>query len=119
MFTPKQEKGQEGEQLAADYLQAKGYRLLARNFRRGRSEVDLIVSDGRFLVFVEVKLRTDTRFGFPEQAVDQSKRHCLLRAARSFLHEQPDLGLLLRFDVVSIDYEQGAPRLLHFEDAFH
>lgn len=113
------EKGREGEQLALAYLQGKGYALLAANYRYKRSEIDLIVSDGKFLVFVEVKMRKNYAFGYPEQAVTPQKEQMILRAAEQFMASNPS-ALWPRYDIVSILSADGhtAQEIVHLEDAF-
>ena len=67
------ELGQEGEQLAANYLKNKGWSILKMNYRFSRSEIDLIASKNDLLIFVEVKTRTNTSYGLPEDFVDEQK----------------------------------------------
>jgi putative endonuclease len=83
----KQLLGQEGERLAEQYLKRKGYKVVERNYRCLSGEVDLIVLDQRVIVFVEVKTRTDDRFGTPFDAVEMRKQQKMIRAAQFFLHE--------------------------------
>src|SRR2546428_6795733 len=77
--------GEEGERAAARFLEARGYRILERNYRTRRGEIDLIAEDGRMLVFVEVKVRLDDRFGGPAAAITRAKQARIARLA------QPDL----------------------------
>ena len=117
--------GDRGEALAAAYLEAQGYRILERNYRFQRSEVDLVCFEpaadyeqGGDLVFVEVKTRTGTGFGRPEEAVTDDKKRHLLRAAEAYLHENRMDGAPCRFDVVSVLLDEAPPRIEHFKDAF-
>ncbi|HID55979.1 TPA: YraN family protein, partial [Candidatus Poribacteria bacterium] len=64
----KKEIGLLGEEIAADFLRRKGYRLLERNIRIGRGEIDLVALDGETLVFVEVKTRKGLRYGHPSES---------------------------------------------------
>src|SRR5438093_12977633 len=66
--------GEEGERAAARFLEARGYRILARNYRTRRGEIDLIAEDGRVLEFVAVKVRLDERFGVPAAAITRTKQ---------------------------------------------
>ena len=66
--------GLKGEILATDFLIKKGYAILARNWRHGREEIDLIAWQNNVIVFVEVKARNSNHFGFPEEAVSSSKQ---------------------------------------------
>lgn len=117
--------GDRGEALAAAYLEARGYRILERQYRFERAEVDLVCfepaaryEDGGELVFVEVKTRTGTGFGRPEEAVDEEKKRNMIRAAGAYLHEHRMDGMPCRFDVIGIVLGAGEPQIEHFRDAF-
>ena len=73
--------GQQGEQLAAEYLQREGMRILARNWRCSEGEIDIVAADRRVLVACEVKTRSGTRYGTPLEAVTRKKRNRLRRLA--------------------------------------
>src|SRR2546425_10313239 len=77
--------GEEGERAAARFLEARGYRILERNYRTRRGEIDLIAEDGRMLVFVEVKVRLDDRFGGPAAAITRAKQARIARLAPQHL----------------------------------
>ncbi|WP_400192516.1 YraN family protein [Hymenobacter sp. B81] len=110
--------GAAGEQAAADYLAARGYELLARHYRHGRAEIDLIVrQDSRCLVFVEVKVRSDLRYGYPEQSVTPAQQQRVRRAAEHYLLSTNWPGLV-RFDIVALTPTTAGFRIDHFEDAF-
>lgn len=103
------------EQLAAEYLEQKGYRILERNYYTRTGEIDLIARDGRYLVFVEVKYRKDARDGHPLEAVDSRKQGRIRRAAQVYLHARKlPLDTPCRFDVVGILGEE----VTHVEDGF-
>lgn len=109
-----------GEEQAAVFLEAKGYKILSRRFRvTARDEVDLIARQGEILVFIEVKTRKSEAFGRPVAAVDRRKRHCLSRAAVRYLQR---LGkpVNFRFDVVEVVGASGCPdpEIRHIESAF-
>ena len=113
------ELGRRGEEAAAVYLERRGYDILERNWTCVAGEADLVVTDGDYLVFVEVKTRTDTEKGFPAEAVTAKKREKYERIAAVFLqnHRISDIGV--RFDVVSI-IAYGADRafIKHHINAF-
>ncbi len=112
------ETGARGEQLAEVYLKDHGYEILHRNWRHGHKEIDIIALDGAMLVFVEIKARSDFRFGFPEESVDRRKQSHIRIAAAAFLEEFPDYRTV-RFDVVAIVFSGGAiEELKHLIDAF-
>ena len=113
------ETGKRGESLAAEFLEGKGWRIVERNFRAGRGEIDLIAWVGeRLLVFVEVKTRSGDGFGGPEEAVDARKQDLLARTAGVYM-EQIDYDWEIRFDIVAVLLRKGsAPEIRHVEDAF-
>jgi putative endonuclease len=112
--------GDHGERLAATHLEEAGYRLLDRNYRHDRNEVDLVCrdpADGE-IVFVEVKTRTGEGFGPPEASVTQEKQASLIAVARAYLHEEELEGTSARFDVVGIMISGDEPRVEHYQNAF-
>ncbi len=96
--------GLEGEDRAAEYLEAKGYRIVARNVRADRVEIDLVARKGSLLVFVEVKARHGTSHGLAAEAVDARKQRRLRRGAWAWLETDPEAARGTRgrrFDVVT------------------
>ena len=118
------ETGRLGEDVAVDLLEAKGYRILDRNYRFSREEVDIVAfqptpkNDGGMLVFVEVKARRGTGFGRPEDAVDKAKQLAIRRVAEAYLHERRLMPAPVRFDVIAVLLGDGEPEIEHFENAF-
>ncbi len=110
--------GREAEALAAAHLERLGLTILARNLRTPAGELDLVAREGRTLVFVEVKARSGEAFGAPEEAVDTAKQARLIQAARAYLALQGGPPPPCRFDVVAVDFTEGAPRMRHLRDAF-
>jgi len=117
---PRRALGALGEAQAAEHLARQGYRIVGRNVRAGGVEIDLIVERARILAFVEVKTRSSTRFGRPEEAVDARKQARLVRGALAWMREHPSRRRRRpRFDVVSIVAVPGTPiQLRHVEGAF-
>lgn len=110
--------GRKGEELATEYLRQKHYRILERNWRHSRCEVDIIAQDSRTIVFVEVKTRTSADFGAPETSVDHGKQQMLNTAAQAYLEQfAPDSPL--RFDVIAVQLGAKRPVIEHFVDAFY
>jgi|SRR5208283_733188 len=109
--------GQEGEDIAADYLKGKGYKILHRNYRTPLGEADIIVSDNDILVFVEVKTRKGTSFGEPFEAVDFRKQGKIRKIALYYL-KLHNFEKQVRFDVVSIVCSNGNPDIKHIIEAF-
>lgn len=110
-----------GEALAAEYLRKKRYKLIATNYRCRFGEIDLIVENRKYLVFVEVKLRKSDRFASAFEHVDHHKQQKLRTTAELYLSEFPT-QLQPRFDVIEIYAPQGTetlrPQIHHMEDAF-
>jgi putative endonuclease len=112
----KDELGKYGEQLAADYLQRGGLRILARNWRCAEGEIDLVAADRRVLVAVEVKTRSSTAFGTPLEAVTRKKRSRLRRLAVQWVVANGVLFDEVRVDVVEVlKDEQGGYSLDHIK----
>ncbi|GAB6183354.1 YraN family protein [Thermodesulfovibrio hydrogeniphilus] len=105
--------GREGEKLAAEYLNKKGYKILETNFRTKFGEIDIVAKNKDFIVIVEVKTRLSDKFGEPELAVDYRKQQKLKKLALYYLKhigkEYP-----VRFDVIAIKGSE----IHHIEDAF-
>ena len=110
--------GDQGESIAINHLINKGYKILESNWRVGRLEVDIIAMDDDILVFIEVKTRNTSYFGFPENAVNNKKKRFLTNAANAFINHG-NLDNENRFDIVSIIIENEQFELEHIEDAFY
>lgn len=110
-----------GESLAATYLQKKRYKLVATGYRCRFGEIDLIVTDRRYIVFVEVKLRKSDKFASAMDFVDQRKQNRIRTTAEIYLNQNPT-DLQPRFDVIEIYAPYGMdtpkPEIHHLEDAF-
>lgn len=117
-MSDKIKKGKEAEMTAADFLMSKGYEIVARNYRHKRSEIDLIVKKGNWLVFVEVKMRSSDAFGYPEEFVDYKKAKNILAGADEYTFANDWQGNV-RYDIVAIREMNGKKEIVHIEDAFH
>jgi len=113
--------GNWGESLAATFLRAKGYQVVAMGYRSRYGEIDLIATDAAFVAFVEVKTRKGAAFATAREFVDGRKMERIRTTAEFWLLEHPS-ALQPRFDVIEIYAPQGAetrePEILHLEDAF-
>ena len=111
--------GQSGEDLAAAFLEKKGWKIVERNWRGGRGEVDIIAwAADQLLVFVEVKTRSSEIFGGPEGAIDARKQQILAYTAGLYM-ESIGYEWEIRFDVISVILRRGVLLdLRHVEDAF-
>ncbi len=94
--------GQRCEEIAVEYLRAQGYRIIERNVRMRFGEIDAVARDGDTLCFVEVRARSSTRFGWPEESVTPLKRRRLVRLAQGYLQRLRGHAGPVRFDVLSI-----------------
>lgn len=97
-----------GEDLAADYLRKAGYVILHRNWRRGHREVDLVAEKKGLLHFVEVKTRSGTQFGLPEERVNREKVRNLMQVAAAYLQVFPQWKRF-QIDILSINLKQNKP----------
>jgi len=113
------ETGIKGEQIAENFLLKKGFHVLFRNWRFEKKEVDIIAEKDGLLVFVEVKTRKNSFFGFPEESVSPSKVGFLKTAAEAFLFNYPEYTRM-QFDIISIIMANGdVKEIQHIEDAFY
>lgn len=112
--------GRRAEAAAAALLEAKGLRIVARNWRLPTGELDLVADDGGTCVFVEVRSRTGTAFGHPLEAVTAHKRARVVRAARHYLAEVGPKADGFRFDVVGVLFAttDAEPECFHVPNAF-
>ncbi|HLT74164.1 MAG TPA: YraN family protein [Ohtaekwangia sp.] len=111
------ETGNQGETLAARYLKEKGYEILARNYRHGKAEIDLIVQKDNWVLFVEVKTRKSSDYGQPEDFVMTQQAGRIFDAAEEWIFSTNWQGHI-RFDVVSVKPGE-TPEIEHFEDAIN
>ena len=109
--------GARGEEAAARLLESRGLRILHRNLRLGRLELDLVCEQGDTLVFVEVKARGAGSLGGPADGLTAQKCERLLRAARQYLSLHDEWSRPCRFDLVAVWQEGGALRAEHVENA--
>ncbi len=110
--------GNEGERVTADYLIARGYHVLERNFRCRGGEVDLIALDGATLVFVEVKMRRSLSRGAPIEAVTALKAGRVRKAASVYLAYSGRVFHRIRFDVVCVMKSAKNTDITHLKAAF-
>lgn len=111
--------GQEAEELAVRFLRRSGYKILARNLRLGRYEIDIVARDGDTIAFVEVRSRRAPDPVPPEDTVGYTKRRHLTGAANSYMARFPAPETYYRFDIVAIVFpEKGKPEITHLVDAF-
>ncbi len=104
-MTTRRDLGDFGERVAAAHLEAKGYRIIATNFRVREGEVDLVAERGGVVAFVEVKTRRGDAMGSAVESIDAHKAKRLLLAAEAFAQEHPELPPGRRIDLIAIDLD--------------
>jgi len=114
------QRGAAAEELAAQYLQVRGLKIIARNLRCKAGELDLVCLDGEALAIVEVRQRGSAEFGGALASVTWTKQRKIMRAAQFFLRREKEWkNLALRFDVLAIEgLPDGAHRIDWVKDAF-
>lgn len=112
--------GEMGERLAADHLEARGYRIRERNFRCREGEIDIIAERDGCLAFVEVKTRRSSSMGETAEAVTPSKAATIFSVAEAYCQDRADLPADRRIDVVTVELspEGRLRRVEHIENAF-
>lgn len=110
------ETGNKAEEMAAEFLTKKGYEILDRNYTHGKGEIDIIAEKDGWLVFVEVRARSEVLHGFPEQTISKSKANLIIKTAEQYIYDNDWRGKV-RFDIVAITVKQYF-EIKHFEDAF-
>ena len=111
------EIGDKGEKLAAYYLEQKGYTILETNYRYKRTEIDLIGLKDSTIVFFEVKVRSSTDYGYPEEAVSENQTKRIITAAEHYM-ENRSWDKNIRFDIIAITLKPDID-IVQFEDAFY
>ncbi|WP_313502401.1 YraN family protein [Kaistella carnis] len=110
--------GNLAEQLAADFLEKKGYKILVKNFRYQKAEIDIIASFENLIIIVEVKARGSDVFMEPQEAVTKKKIKSLVMAADFFMKDR-NLDQEVRFDIIAVlPDERKKLQITHLEDAF-
>ncbi len=110
--------GSNAEEMACRILAERGYKIVKRNYQIRGGEIDIITEREGVLVFVEVKARYSHDFGLPVESITRSKIGFLKRAAQFYIHRNHLYEQLARFDVVTIDYVLGNPKVEIIENAF-
>ncbi len=111
------ELGDKGEQLAIDFLIKNDYKILEKNYRYLKAEVDIIAQKENTLAVIEVKTRSSDYFGNPQDFVNPKKIKLMLSAIDNYVVEK-DLDVEVRFDIIAIIHQQNNTKIEHLEDAF-
>lgn len=110
--------GKKGEEMAVAFLKEKKYIILALNWRSKHGEIDIICQQDKTIVFVEVKTRTNTKFGYPEEAVSAHKQKMMIQTADAFLETLHSYEAI-RYDIIAIRMNRNKkPEVYHIQDAF-
>lgn len=109
--------GNDGENMAVDFLIKKGFEIVRRNYKFRRAEIDIIARKENWTIFVEVKTRTYSYYGNPEEFVDHDQARRIFQAAEEFIFSTDWKGHI-RFDIISIKLGTD-PEIRHFEDAIN
>ena len=109
--------GKKGEDLAIDFLLKKGYKIVTRNFRYQKAEVDIIARKGNILAVIEVKTRSTPDFGNPQDFVKGRQIQRLVKAVDYFVNEH-QLNVEVRFDIIAIIKNKAGTKIEHLENAF-
>lgn len=110
--------GKKAEDLAAEFLIKSGYKILVRNFRYQKAEIDIIAEKGNLIIITEVKARSTDIFMLPQEAVNKRKISLIVSAANHFM-EEFNKNQEVRFDIISVlPNEKGKLIIEHIVDAF-
>ena len=102
----RQEVGKLGEKLAKKFLKKRGYHICETNFRCRGGEIDIVARKKDYLVFIEVRTKSNLDFGTPEESITQSKKEKLITSALTYINAHNNLPSLWRIDVVAVEVDQ-------------
>ena len=111
------ETGKKGERFAKDYLVSKSYNILNMNFRNYIGEIDIIAMDKDILVFIEVKTRTNMKYGYPYEAVHYKKQQKIIYTSLAYIKQKNIRDTQLRYDIIEV-YLTPSMKINHIENAF-
>ncbi|MGQ9503314.1 MAG: YraN family protein [Thermogutta sp.] len=117
---PRVELGRNGEHIATQFLVQRGCTILAQNVRYPEGELDLVVRDGGWLVFVEVRTRQSLKYGEIWESITPAKQRRVVRAAQRFRRERRLFSMPCRFDLITVFWPEDCtqPTITHFPHAF-
>ncbi len=111
--------GKIGEDIASEFLQKKGYKIIQKNFKCRQGEIDIIAKDKNELVIVEVKTRKSLEYGAPVDAVDNNKRKHIYKVAEYYLHINKLENIFIRFDVIEIFVKNKKVYINHLKNVIN
>lgn len=109
------EIGNFGEDVATNFLKEKGYKILEKNFSCKQGEIDIIAKDKKEIVFVEVKTRTNTNYGYPAEAVNVAKQKHIYNSAKYYIHINNLYNEFIRFDIIEIYFIKKNYKINHIK----
>jgi len=112
------ELGKQGEDFASSFLAKKGYKIVARNWKMNANEIDIVAEDENFMVFVEVKTRSENYLEHPNSAIAASKQKSIIKTADQYIRRY-NIDKESRFDVITIIKCNGKFEIDHVENAFY
>jgi putative endonuclease len=118
MTYARQKLGIDGETLACEELEKRGYSIVERRFRTRFGEIDVVADDRGTVVFVEVKTKTDSSFSDPVESVTKQKQRRLVSMAEQYVAYHRIDHMPCRFDVVTVDTSMAPCKVTHYKDAF-
>ena len=104
-----------GEKIAQKYLKNNGYKIIENNYYTRNGEIDIIANKEKYMVFVEVKTRTNEKYGKPSEAVNKTKKLHMRRSAAIFLRENNFSKFIIRFDVIEVYMINGKCKINHIK----
>lgn len=111
--------GDKGEEIAASYLKKEGYRIVDRNYRTSRGEIDVVAYDNDKLVFIEVKTRRTREYGEGQWAIDARKQRQMIKVALTYMVHKKVIGISYRFDTIIVeDCRNNEFKIVLIKDAF-
>ena len=107
--------GKYGEDVAIRFLEQKGYKIIERNFSCRQGELDIIARNNEYIVFIEVKTRSNFLYGTPIEAVGKNKQKHIFRVAKYYLHIHRLENHFVRFDVIEVFIDRGIAKVNHIK----
>jgi len=117
-MTKRQKTGKAGEDAVCRYVLEKGMKVLARNYRAGKGEIDLVAQEGDTLAFIEVKTRSGQTYGTAAEAVGYRKQQMIIQTAQYFIAQQDFYDRAVRFDVAEVYADGNSCSVNYIKDAF-
>ncbi|MEZ0128889.1 YraN family protein [Flavobacterium sp. LBUM151] len=112
------ELGKKGEELAVEHLRENGYKILDRNWTFQKAEIDIIAEKDNILAIIEVKTRSSTDFGLPQDFVKPKKIQLLVKAVNAYINDR-EIDFEVRFDIIAVQRNGESFAIEHLTDAFY